>query len=82
MEVELKYPFGTIILSIDEEEEVNEWLLNKVVGESEEDRQVSMRKLESAYLFGMTTPEDLKDSDDFMSFLEDKYEGLARRMCL
>lgn len=82
MEVELKYPFGTIVLSIDEEEEVNEWLLNKVVGESEEDRQVSMKKLESAYLFGMTTPEDLKDSDDFMSFLEDKYEGLARRMCL
>lgn len=79
MKVELKYPFGTWVLDLDLEEEVNEWLYSMAENDyNEEERQAHLKSLEREYLFCVLTPSDLLDINEFMEYLHNKYEDYCK----
>ena len=81
MKVELEYTFGTVILDLDLEEEVNEWLYSMAENDyTEEERQAHLKSLEREYLFCVLTPSDLLNINEFMDFLKDKHEQECREL--
>ena len=82
MRVELEYYFGIVLIDIDEEQEINEWLESMCdEDETEQERKAHLQSLERTYLYCVFGPEDLLSSESFMDFLKDKYEDESRRLC-